>query len=127
MGKETEDMRKLVFGRRKDSVKLRDVSMCGRGIVRNTIYVFVIRRKGLAGDFANSRRKSSGEEESLALWRGGKIFKYPRDIRHETHVQERVGFIKDKLVTSKSDALLEDEKGHTYRLSVGDASRHSFR
>lgn len=67
-------MRELFFSGRKDSVVLRDVGMCGRGIVRNTIYVFVVRREGLASYLADSRGKGSRKKEGLPLWGRGQVF-----------------------------------------------------
>lgn len=67
-------MRKLFSSSRKDGVVLRDVGVCGRGIVRNTIYVFVVRREGFASDLANSRGKGSRKKERLPLWGRRKVF-----------------------------------------------------
>ena len=100
VSKRTEDVRKLIFRRRKDGVVLRDVSV-DRGFFSDTVDEGVVPIQELARNLLNRLGDSGGKQECLAFrGRGHHVHDF-LDILPETHIQQRISFVKHDLVEPK--------------------------
>ena len=89
-------MRELFPRGRKDSVVLGDVSVNG-GFFRGTVDEGVVLVQGSASNLVDGLGDSSREHERLSFRSRGHHFYDSLDVLPETHVQERISFIKHKL------------------------------